>query len=154
MYTAIHLEVIRRTHGGSRTLAQSVAKPKRRPRDAAATRHALLAAAGPLFAEYGYEATTVGQIARAAGLSPSLVTRYFGSKEGLFLAATRAQLADHIVDRWEEQGHWDPLVMRLRSASSRPAALERLRRGAAGTPIRWPSTRFRVGRYRGPSSRR
>jgi AcrR family transcriptional regulator len=140
MYTTIHLDVIRRTHEGSCALAQPVVKPKRRSRDAAATRRALLAAAGPRFAEYGYEATTVGQIARTASFSPSLVTRYFGSKEGLFLrsglnlevglsgavADFGPQLAKHLVDRWEKQGHGDPVLMLLRSASSRPAALARL----------------------------
>ena len=115
----------------------------RRVRDAAATREALLAAARPLFSEQGYEATTVSQIARAAGFSPNLVTRYFGGKEGLFLAATRTslgmermltvdaaefghRLAEQIVDRWEQQGQSDPLLMMLRSASPRSAALETL----------------------------
>ena len=65
-------------------------QPKR-PRDAVATREALIAAAGQLFAENGYEATTLSQIAGVAGL-PDLITRYFGGKENLFLAATRARL--------------------------------------------------------------
>jgi AcrR family transcriptional regulator len=143
MYTAIHLHVTRRTHGGSGTTALPAVKSKPRSRDAAATRRALLAAAGRLFAEFGYEATTVSQIARTAGFSPNLVTRYFGGKEGLFLAAARTglninagpsatiadfghQLADHIVDRWEQQGPGDPLLMLLRCASAQPAALEAL----------------------------
>ena len=32
---------------------------------------------------------TVGQIARRAGMSPALAHHYFGSKEGMFLAAMR-----------------------------------------------------------------
>jgi AcrR family transcriptional regulator len=85
----------------------------------------------------------VSQIAQAAGFSPNLVTRYFGGKEGLFLAATKTRLnldatlagsidgigrrlADQMVDRWERQGDSDPLLALLRSASSHPAALEAL----------------------------
>lgn len=113
-----------------------------RPRNAAATRAALIEAARPLFGEHGYEATTVSQIARAAGFSPNLITRYFGGKEGLFLAATETRLdmdrtlagsvggfgrrvADHLVERWEETGQGDPLLALLRSMSG-PAALEAL----------------------------
>lgn len=114
-----------------------------RPRDAAATRELLLDAARPLFAQHGYAATTVTQVARAAGFSPNLITRYFGGKEGLFLAATRTRLdldtalagdiegfgqrlANQMVDRWEQHGQADPLLALLRSASARPAALQAL----------------------------
>jgi AcrR family transcriptional regulator len=113
------------------------ADPPARSRDAAATRDRLVHAARTLFAEHGYEATTVSQIARAAGFSPNLITRYFGGKEGVFLAATKAtldldavlaggiggfgqRLANQMVDGWE-QGEGDPLLVLLRS--SRPAAL-------------------------------
>lgn len=36
-----------------------------------------------LFAERGFEATSTRAVAAAAGLSPALVTRHFGSKQGL-----------------------------------------------------------------------
>ncbi|SER35488.1 transcriptional regulator, TetR family [Lentzea xinjiangensis] len=115
-------------------------KQPSRPRNAAGTREQLLKAAAALFARNGYEATTVSQIAQAAGFSANLVTRYFGGKEGLFLAAMETRLnlestlpgsidslgqrlADRIVDRWEREGDADPLLALLRSASSRPAAL-------------------------------
>ena len=114
-----------------------MAEPPARPRDSAATRDQLVQAARALFAAHGYEATTVSQIAQAAGFSPNLITRYFGGKEGLFLVATKAtldldvvlaggiggfgrRLADQMVDGWE-QGDGDPLLALLRS--SRPAAL-------------------------------
>jgi AcrR family transcriptional regulator len=120
-----------------------MAQPNHRPRDADATREALIAAARQLFAENGYDSTTASHIAQAAGFSPNLITRYFGGKEGLFLAATRASLnleatlpgsaagfgarmADHLANRWEEQGQGDPTLMLLRSATSRPAALQAL----------------------------
>ncbi|MCL4189593.1 MAG: transcriptional regulator BetI [Rhodobacteraceae bacterium] len=38
---------------------------------------------------------TVGQIARAAGMSSALAHHYFGAKEALFLAAMRQVLADY-----------------------------------------------------------
>jgi AcrR family transcriptional regulator len=64
-----------------------------RRRDAAATRAALLAAAAELFAERGFDRTTVRDIATAAGVNQALVFRYFGSKDELFAAvmATRSR---------------------------------------------------------------
>jgi AcrR family transcriptional regulator len=68
-----------------------------RKRDAAATRLALLDAAGRLFAERGFDRTTVRDIAKLAGVNQSLLFRYFGSKEALFeevvAAGGREQLA-------------------------------------------------------------
>lgn len=58
------------------------AKPRRR--DAAATRAALLTAGAELFAERGFERTTVRDIAALAGANQALLFRYFGSKEELF----------------------------------------------------------------------
>ncbi|MFJ7491107.1 TetR family transcriptional regulator [Streptomyces sp. NPDC097727] len=54
-----------------------------RRRDAAATRRRLLEAARDLFAERGYEGTTVRSIAERAGANQALLFRYFGSKQGL-----------------------------------------------------------------------
>jgi AcrR family transcriptional regulator len=58
----------------------------RRSRDAAASRRALLSAAGELFHARGYEGATVRDIGERAGVDPALIARYFGSKEGLYLA--------------------------------------------------------------------
>ncbi|NED92760.1 helix-turn-helix transcriptional regulator [Streptomyces sp. SID11233] len=54
-----------------------------RRRDARATRRRLLEAARDLFAERGYEGTTVRSIAALAGVNQALLFRYFGSKRGL-----------------------------------------------------------------------
>ncbi|WP_329366012.1 TetR family transcriptional regulator [Streptomyces sp. NBC_00669] len=54
-----------------------------------ATEARILAAARRLFAEVGYERATVRAIAAAAYTDPSLVTRYFGSKEALFQQVAR-----------------------------------------------------------------
>lgn len=59
---------------------------KRRPHDSQASRQALLAAAGPLFEQRGFEAVTVRQIGERAQVDPALIARYFGSKEGLYIA--------------------------------------------------------------------
>ena len=54
-----------------------------RERKKASTRKALVDAAARLFAERGFEATTMDDIARAAGLSRTSVFNYFGYKEML-----------------------------------------------------------------------
>ncbi len=51
------------------------------------TRGQILAAARSSFAAQGYRATTIREVASAAGVDPSLVHHYFGSKDDLFLAA-------------------------------------------------------------------
>lgn len=62
-----------------------------RPRDSAATRAALLAAARELFADRGYEGTTVRGVADRAGVNQALLFRYFGNKEALFTEAVTEQ---------------------------------------------------------------
>ncbi len=52
------------------------------------TRDTILAAARRGFAVRGYDATSLRSIASAANVDPALVIHYFGSKEGLFIAAT------------------------------------------------------------------
>lgn len=52
------------------------------------TREAILAVARRRFAIRGYDATSVRDIATAASVDPALVIHYFGTKEGLFVAAT------------------------------------------------------------------
>ena len=63
-------------------------RPRRR--DAAKTRQLLLGAARRLFAQNGYTATTVRDIADDAGVNVALIGRYFESKEGLFAACLTA----------------------------------------------------------------
>ncbi|MBP0651818.1 TetR/AcrR family transcriptional regulator, partial [Mycobacterium tuberculosis] len=53
------------------------------------TRDRILKAARTLFAELGYEKTTIRAIAAAADINVSMVIRYYGSKEELFVAAAR-----------------------------------------------------------------
>ena len=53
------------------------------------TEVAILEAARELFAEQGFERTTIRAVAGRAGVDPALVMQYFRSKEGLFAAAAR-----------------------------------------------------------------
>lgn len=51
------------------------------------TERSILSAARSLFAEHGYERTTIRAVARAAAVDPALVMQYFGSKDALFAQA-------------------------------------------------------------------
>lgn len=67
--------------------------PPKRPRDAAATRAAILHSALVAFTRSGYDGAGVREIAEAAGVTAMLVNRYFGSKEGLFAEAVEVAFA-------------------------------------------------------------
>ncbi|WP_083942911.1 TetR/AcrR family transcriptional regulator [Sphingomonas soli] len=60
-----------------------------RPRNAAATRQAMLEAARRQFARESYENVGLREISREVGVDPALVCRYFGSKEALFREVLR-----------------------------------------------------------------
>jgi AcrR family transcriptional regulator len=60
--------------------------PTQRPRNAAATRSAILDAANIRFAAESYDDVGMRDIARDVGVDAALVNRYFGSKEDLFVA--------------------------------------------------------------------
>lgn len=51
------------------------------------TRDRILEAAGMMFAERGFEATTIRDICQAAGANVAAVNYYFGDKERLYIAA-------------------------------------------------------------------
>jgi len=73
-----------------------VDRPKR-PRNAAATRDAILRSALAAFSRYGYDGVGVREIAQMAGVTGVLVNRYFGSKEELFAATVEIICADHRI---------------------------------------------------------
>lgn len=58
----------------------------------------LLRAAAELIAEQGYERTTLAAIGQRAGYSHGLVTRRFGSKDGLIEALLR-----RMIDDWKQR---------------------------------------------------
>jgi AcrR family transcriptional regulator len=105
------------------------------------SRTAILAAARDLLASKGYEATTIRAVAAAAGIDPSMVMRYYGSKEGLFAAAVDVDLqlprpsdlprdrigellAAHLIARWEGALSDEFIRLILRSAGTNKAAAE------------------------------
>ncbi|QEU97792.1 TetR/AcrR family transcriptional regulator [Streptomyces kanamyceticus] len=114
-------------------------------RDRANTRAALLNAARIRFAQFGYDGTTVRDIAHDAHVDPALVFRYFGSKRALFeeacvdhevlgqvmsgpLSELPAGMLESVVFQdWSQFAGEHPLVMLLRSPSHGPArqSLER-----------------------------
>lgn len=63
-----------------------------KPLRSQATRDRILNEARRLFAELGYERTTIRAIAIAAKINVSMVMRYYGSKEELFAVAAQLDL--------------------------------------------------------------
>jgi AcrR family transcriptional regulator len=63
-----------------------MARAGRRP-GPTSTPDAILTAARDLFAQRGYQATTMRAVASAAGVNAALVHHYFGTKQRLFVAA-------------------------------------------------------------------
>ncbi|WP_147915319.1 TetR/AcrR family transcriptional regulator [Ruania zhangjianzhongii] len=66
------------------------------------TRTVILSTAWQLFADHGYDAVTVQQVAAAAGVAPATVFNYFGTKEDLFfprLEEFNAELVAQVAQR-------------------------------------------------------
>ena len=124
----------------------------RRERDLPDTRDAILAAARDEFAAKGFELASMRAVARSAEVDPALVYHYFGSKEGLMLAALALpidprevvprMLADGVEglpDRiaslflsvWESEDTRTPLMAMVRSAATSENAADLLRSGWA-----------------------
>src|ERR1051326_4112338 len=71
-----------------------VKPPRTRRADRAeATRRRIVEAAGSLFAERGYRATTIESIADAADVSVETIYKRFGNKAGLLKAAREVAVA-------------------------------------------------------------
>jgi AcrR family transcriptional regulator len=110
-----------------------------RPRNAAATRAAILEAASRRFMSESYEQVGMRDVAGDVGVDAALISRYFGSKEDLFLSVLdgcgkesnlmdgpRAEfgrrMADELVYGQPNEGKMGWLLIMLRSASSPKAA--------------------------------
>jgi len=107
------------------------------------TRIAILKAAREEFALHGYERTTIRAVAAQAKIDPSMVMRYFGSKAGLFSAASTMNLRTvdlgsvpvrrrgeafvrSFVERWERGSSSDALVILLRTAATDETVAQQL----------------------------
>ena len=108
------------------------------------TKATILRAARDRLAVHGYDRTTIRAVAADAGIDPSMVMRYFGSKAELFDAALDIDLrlpdlsdvpADqlplvfirHFLTRWEADPADDALLVLLRSAVTNENAATRMK---------------------------
>jgi len=81
-------------------------------------------AAWLLFADRGYEDTTVGEIARAAGISRRSFFRYFSSKEDVVIGTTDA-LAEDVLAAFASRPASEPPLVAIQRALT-PAIAKRL----------------------------
>ena len=96
------------------------------------------------FAKEGYDGASLREIASDAGVDAALVSRYFGSKEELFvevlncgpdaselfqgeLAGFGERVADRLMDDPDTRDGLDQLLIMLRSASSPETASQSMR---------------------------
>jgi AcrR family transcriptional regulator len=116
----------------------AAAGASRRRNDAQASRRALLEAAAALFDERGYQGATVREIGERAGVDAALIARYFGGKEGLYLAALEeterpplptdphAVLAK-FLGKSDENGSNNPICRAMVSPSPSPELRDQVR---------------------------
>ncbi len=71
------------------------------------TRNRIVDAAGPVFAEKGYQAATVREICDQAGMNVASVNYYFGDKENLYAEVIRRirppRIAESLQDAWTDE---------------------------------------------------
>ncbi len=84
-------------------------------RKRALVREAIAHAAWALFAAEGYEATTVTEIARAAGVSRRTFFRYFSSKDDVVVGTSDA-LAEDLLAAFARRPHGEPPLAAIRGA--------------------------------------
>ncbi|MBE1547631.1 AcrR family transcriptional regulator [Mycobacterium sp. OAS707] len=110
-----------------------------RPRGKTDTRNVILGAARRLFADTGYDKTSVRDVAAAAGVDPAMIRHYFGSKVELFratmgwpfepadiaariTAGDRGDIGERLTrvffEAWEQPESRAPLLAILRGAAT------------------------------------
>ena len=121
-----------------------------RPLRSQATRDRILDSARRLFGEQGYDRTTIRAVAADAKIHPSMVMRYYGSKEGLFAATASFDLeipdlsavprsdvgktlVRHFLRRWRARCEELPALLRVSVTheQARERLLDLLRRQVA-----------------------
>lgn len=121
--------------------------PGRPPRSSRNRQDQIAKAASQLFAELGYEKTTIRLVAEAAKVDPKLVMHYFGNKSKLFVATVKvpkevskvisllkltpknnlgAMIAE-VIWLSQESGGMQTLVGVIRASASEPEAAEMFR---------------------------
>ncbi|MCU1594221.1 MAG: transcriptional regulator, TetR family, partial [Frankiales bacterium] len=103
-----------------------------------------MTAAQELFAELGFERTTIRAVAARAGIDPALVMQYYGNKEGLFAAAAQWHVdhkrlseaaleaiprtaLDDLFTNFEDAAHRDSAIALLRNCLTHEKALHIMR---------------------------
>jgi AcrR family transcriptional regulator len=133
------------------------AEPGLRDRKKAKRRDEIIAAARTLFAQQGIDATTMADIAAAAGISSPTVFNYFGSKDGVLIAlisegTTKARERDRHL-HWHEGADLGTLILNLFlrvSDRTLEIADKRVWRYAESAAIRHPETEL-ASQYQGVS---
>lgn len=118
-------------------------------RNAAMTRAAILEAARKRFAREGYDGASLREIASDAGVDAALISRYFGSKDDLFMEVVSLacepnpdffegehadfgeRMAETIIEDGPDDTKLDMFLIMLLSASS-PKAAEMVRECSRG----------------------
>ncbi len=124
-------------------MSASAPRRGRRPAGGPDTRETILTAARELFADLGFERTTMRGVAARAGVDPSLIHHYFTDKDGLLAAALTlpldpatlfaglkddperagAELVRRLLDVWETNpGARERMVGLLRASLSHERA--------------------------------
>jgi AcrR family transcriptional regulator len=117
------------------------------------SRESILDAAKKLFAEHGYDAATLRNIAACAKVDPGLIRHFFGDKDGLFAAVVAdrtvvferlaasvpgdqrtigRRVTDTYLRLWEQPDTRPILLAIMRSATTSDSAAAMLREGLAG----------------------
>ncbi len=79
-------------------------RPEKQTRDAEATKAAFVRAGEIVFAENGFDGATLDRLAEEAGANKALVSYYFGSKEGLYVAVIASMISDVVAAVANELG--------------------------------------------------
>lgn len=143
--------------------------PPDKPSKSDRTRSAILEAAQRLFAERGYDGTTIRDVAAEAAIDPAMVIRYFGSKDELFIRAAAIELelpalhkvartsigealVRHFLGVWEGPQANNGMAVLLRSAASNDLSAGKMREVFAAQvlpALARVGTRATVGRRAG-----
>lgn len=81
--------------------ARKPGRPARLGRDAEDVKRGLVSAARELFARRGFGEVGIRELSRAAGVTPGMISYYFGGKQGLY-EAMLASVFDGVLERVRE----------------------------------------------------
>lgn len=118
----------------------------KRERKKQATHLAITEAAWELFADHGYDATTVDDIAAAAEVSQRTFFRYFDSKEAVLFGAWRDEF-DELARRMRERPVGEPPMAAMHEALISLAGYYKRQRAVRIHRARLVATSPNVGRY-------